>query len=193
MKVKEKSAIDVFAVTESEYQLLQKQFTDLCYFASWQLMRKNVKNNHTEDIEDIMQRLHMAIIRAGRYYKRQIYIEDCLEKAQEYAKDEFMKNVVDELVGLWKNRTKHGANKQKFGKHQEELLNYIVGRVVPAEFKPDPQRPLVFDKKFITYCKSITWNEQKSLGRKISRERAVRSGAVSLSEFDFMGNSGDKI
>ena len=179
---------DIFAVSEQEYQILQKQFTDLCYFASWQLMRKNIKNNHTEDIEDIMQHLHMAIVRAGRYYKRQIYIEDCLEKVQKYAEDEFTKNVVTELADLWKNRTKHGANKQKFGEHQERLLNNIVNKIVPKEERPDTKRLLILDKKFITYCKSITWNEQKSLGRKISRERAVRSGAVSLSEFDFMGS-----
>ncbi len=120
MKNKE---FDVFAVTETEYRLLEKQFGDLCYFAAWQLMRKNIKNNHTEDIEDIMQQLHMAIVRAGRYYKRQVYIEDCLEVAREHAKDHFMKSVVEELFALWKNRTKHGANKQKFGEHQERLLN----------------------------------------------------------------------
>lgn len=183
---------DVFAVTEVEYNLLQKQFGDLCYFAAWQLMRKNIKNNHTEDIEDIMQQLHMAIVRAGRYYKRQVYIEDCLNAATEHAKDDFMKSVVEELLALWQNRTKHGANKQKFGEHQERLLNYIVNRVVPTGSRPNPQRELIIDKKFTTYCKSITWNEQKSLGRKISRERAVRSGQVSLSEFDYLGTYSDR-
>ncbi len=180
--------IDPFAVTNEEYQQLQKQFGDLCYFAAWQLMRKNIKNNHTEDIEDIMQQLHMAIIRAGRYYKRQIYIETCLEKAEEHASDRFLKRVVKELKDLWANRTKHGANKQKFGDHQESLLNYIVSKCVPENQRPSSYADLRIDKKFTTYCKAIAWNAQKSLGRKISRERSVRSGQVSLSEFDYFAS-----
>ena len=185
--MKEKK-IDIFAVTEEEYKILDKQFRDLTYFVSWQLVRKNIKNNHTEDIEDIMQNLHMAIVRAGRYYKRQVYIEDCLAIAEKYAEKETIKNIVIDLVDLWKNRTKHGANKQKFGDQQEKLLNFIIERIVPQADRPDPKRTLILDKKFMTYCKSIAWNEQKSLGRKISRERTIRSGAVSLSEFSYVGS-----
>ena len=40
------------------------------------------------------------------------------------------------------------------------------------------------DTKFSTYCKAIVWNGQKSLGKKITREKSVRNGVVSLSEFD---------
>lgn len=176
--------IDPFCITEAEYEKLHKHFSSLCYFISWQLMRKNVNNNHTEDVEDIMQQLLMAIVRAGRYYKRQIYIVDCLSYAQEYSKDCFTKSVVEELMDLWKKRTKHGANKQRFGEHQEKLLNYIVEKVVPLKNRPDKKRELIMDSKFLTYCKSITWNEQKSLGRKISKSRAIRTSMVSLSEFD---------
>lgn len=184
--------LDPFAITNDEYNALQKQFGDLCYFAAWQLMRKNVKNNHTEDIDDIMQQLHMSIIRAGRYYKRQVYIEACLEMAEQYAEDGFMQDVVKELKVLWANKTKHGANKQKFGPHQEKLLNHIVCKCVPNELRPDPNAALRVDKKFHTYCKAIAWNQQKSMGRKISRERIIRSGQVSLSEYDYLGaNSGE--
>jgi len=185
--------LDPFAVTNDEYNQLQKQFGDLCYFAAWQLMRKNVKNNHTEDIDDIMQQLHMSIIRAGRYYKRQVYIESCLEKVEEYATDRFMEKVVKELKVLWANKTKHGANKQKFGPHQEKLLEHIVEKCVPNECRPDPNAPLRIDKKFHTYCKAIAWNQQKSMGRKISRERIIRSGQVSLSEFDYLGANKDRM
>jgi hypothetical protein len=178
---------DPFAVTNSEYEELLAQFNHLCYFASWQLIRKNAKNNHTEDIDDIMQKLHMSLIRAGRYYKRQVYIEASLDKVEAYAKSDFMIEVVKELKLLWKNKTKHGANKQKFGPHQEKLLDVIVNKCVPVNERPDKNAPLQLDKKFHTYCKAITWNEHKSLGRKISRERSVRSGQVSLSEFDFLG------
>lgn len=183
--------IDTFAVTDEEYKLLQDQFGELEYFAAWQLMRKNVKNNHTEDIDDIMQQLHMSIIRAGRYYKRQVYIESCLEKAEEFASDQFLKDVVKELKFLWDNKTKHGANKQKFGPHQEKLLDHIIEKCVPPEIRPNPQSPLRIDKKFHTYCKAIAWNQQKSMGRKISRERTIRSGQVSLSQFDYASFFGD--
>lgn len=182
------SKFDCFAVTNNEFNLLQEKFQDLAFYASWQLMRKNVKNNHTEDIEDIMQQLHMAIIRAGRYYKRQVYIETCLEKVEEYAQDSFLKTVVEELKSLWDNRTKHGANKQKFGEHQESLLDNIVLEIVPEEERPNRNADLLIDKKFTTYCKAIAWNSQKSMGKKISKERSIRNGTVSLSEFDSILN-----
>ncbi len=191
MSYKKTTESNPFAVTDAEYKLLQDQFQDLCYFASWQLMRKNIKNNHTEDIDDIMQQLHMSIIRAGRYYKRQVYIEECLKKAEEHADDRFTKNVVKELKVLWENKTKHGANKQKFGPHQEKLLERIMDKCVPNKERPDIKAELRIDKKFHTYCKAIAWNEQKSMGRKISRERIVRSGQVSLSEFDFVSFLGE--
>jgi hypothetical protein len=43
------------------------------------------------------------------------------------------------------------------------------------------------DSKFATYCKAITWNAQKSLGKKITREKSIRTGMVSLSEYDYLG------
>ena len=179
--------IDPFIVTDGEYQMLHKQFGDLAYFASWQLMRKNVKNNHTEDIDDIMQQLLMSLIRAGRYYKRQVYIEACLSTSEQFADDRFLQNVVKELQELWANKTKHGAHRQKFGQHQEKLLDSIVCKCVPMELRPDKKAPLKIDKKFTTYTKAICWNQQKSMGRKITRERVIRSGLASLSEYDFLG------
>lgn len=177
-----------FPITSEEYAELDKRFGDLCNFAGWQLLRKNIKNNHTDELEDITQQLRMALIRAGCYYKRQVYIEDCLELCKKYSKKSpFISKVVKELEYLWANRTKHGANKQKFGEHQEKMLDYIVGRCVPKDKRPDPKRPLIIDSKFSTYCKAIAWNSQKSLGRKITRERSIRTGQVSLSEYDYMG------
>ena len=177
-----------FPLTNDEYLELESRFGDLCNFAAWQLIRKNVKNNHTDEIDDIAQQLRMAVIRAGCYYKRQIYIEQCLELVSKYCKDIFMKSMVEELNNLWINRTKHGANKQKFGEHQENILKYLVLKFVPLDKRPDPKNCLKIDSKFTTYCKSITWNAQKSLGRKITRERSIRTGQVSLSEFDYLGS-----
>lgn len=175
-----------FKLTDEEYAELYSKFGDLCKFAAWQLIRKNVKNNHTDEMEDIEQDLLIAVIRAGVYYKRQVYIESSLKLAKRYARDEFVKDMVKELCHLWKNRTKHGANKQKFGEAQERILDSIIKQVVPPHRLPSRCRPLVIDKKFTTYCKQIAWNQQKSLGRKITRERSLRSGMVSLSEWDFI-------
>ena len=184
-----KSMFKSFKLTDDEFGTLYSQFGDLCKFQAWQLLRKNVHNNHTDELEDIEQDLLIAVVKAGVYYKRQVYIEECLKLAKKYAKDHFVKNLVRELTCLWKQRTKHGANKQKFGEQQERILDCIIHQIVPLEKQPDPKRSLIIDKKFSTYCKQITWNQQKSLGRKITRERSVRSGMVSLSEYDYLSNA----
>lgn len=178
--------LESFNITSNEYEALEEQFSDLCYHAAWQLMRKNVKNNHTEELEDVVQSLRMAVMRAGRYYKRQIYIEDCLEACNNYFDKGPQREEYETLLDLWKNRTKHGANKQKFGMKQEQMLESLIKKI-PENLRPNKNRSLVMDKKFTTYCKSITWNEQKSLGRKISKERVLRASSVSISEFDHIG------
>jgi hypothetical protein len=182
-----KSMYKTFGLSNEEFKLLMSKFHDLCLFQAWNLLRKNAHNNHTDELEDIEQDLLIALIKAGVYYKRQVYIEDCLELAKKYAKDGFVKNIVEELNDLWQKRTKHGANKQKYGEQQERILENIINKIVPKNKRPDPKRPLIIDNKFSTYCKKITWNQQKSLGKKITRERTVRNGATSLSCFDYLG------
>lgn len=184
-----KSIFRSFPLTNEEYQELERRFGDLCKFQSWQLKRKNVKNNPGFDLDDFIQDQRMALLTAGCYYKRQTYIESCLELAEKHAEDSFTKQIIRELQSLWKNRKRHGANRQKFGDHQERLLARVVRQVVPRHLWPRKNRPLEIDKKFIGYCKSITWNKQKSIGRKISKDRCFRSGLVSLSEFDYLGSS----
>lgn len=176
-----------YRINDNEYQQLEEKFGKLCYYAAHQLKRKNSRNNYTDDIEDISQELQLSILRAGSYYKRQIYIEKCLTLAKKYAEDEFMQYIVSQLEHLWANRTRHGANRQKFGKYQEELLQKIVRKVVPKEERPCKREELKIDSHFATYCKAIVWNGQKSMGKKITREKAIRSGQVSLSEFDLFG------
>lgn len=177
-----------FKLSDEEFALLMNKFDKLATFASWQLKRKNNQNNLTDDVDDIAQELRIAIYRAGVYYKRQVYIEECLRLADEYARDRFVRGLLAELRYLWTNRTKHGAHKQKFGTYQEKMLDMIVAMCVPPKCRPNPQNILKIDKKFTTYCKQITWNQQKSLGRKITRERSIRSGLVSLSEHDYVSN-----
>ena len=176
-------------VTDEEYFQLEEQFGKLCQKQAWILLGKNYRNNHTEDQVDIAQEMRLAMIRAGSYYKRQIYIEKCLELCLFYAKDDFVKSVVDNLQDLWNNKTRHGANRQKFGPHQEEILTKLVKKLVPKRDRPDKQAPLKIDQHFITYCKAITWNAQKSLGKKITREKVLRSNQVSISEFDYLSST----
>jgi hypothetical protein len=179
-----------FRITEDEYKELNKEFGRLCWKAAHELKRKNSRNNFTDEPEDIYQELASAMLRAGSYYKRQCYIEKCLKAAKLYAgEDTFMSRILASLQELWDNRTRHGANRQKFGPFQERILDRIVRRIVPKDERPSREDTLNIDTKFRTYCKAIVWNGQKSMGKKITREKVIRSGQVSLSEYDYLGGS----
>jgi len=182
-----KTIQNAFPVTEEEYLLLNSKFGELCEYQAWQLLKKNTKNNHTDSQEDIAQDMRIALLRAASYYKRQCYIENALNLCKKYANDEFIKSVIKQLINLWKNKTRHGANCQKFGPHQEKMLDKLVKCLVPIKERPDKSAPLKMDSKFITYCKAITWNAQKALGKRITREKSIRTGMVSISEFDYLG------
>lgn len=180
------SIFDNFQITQKEYDELDKKFGDLCHFVAWQLIKKNAKNNFTDEVDDITQELRFSLVRAGCYYKRQLYLEECLATASERVDDKFILMIVNELQRLWQNRTRHGANKQKFGDHQERLLHIIVSTCIEPESRPVKDKLLKIDKKFSTYCKAIAWNCQKNLGKRISKERTIRSGLVSLSQHDYL-------
>lgn len=183
-----KSITSEFPITEEEFLLLDKKFGALAHYAAWQLKKKNSNNNHTDEQEDVAQDLRIALLRAGSYYKRQVYIENCftsLHKSLEH-KDKFIKKIYLELVDLWDNRTRHGANRQKFGDYQEQIMERLL-KYVDKKSRPQKASPLKIDTKFITYCKQIIWNQQKAIGKKITREKSWRNGLVSLSEFDYLG------
>lgn len=184
------SIINSFPITNDEYGELDRKFGKLCHHQSWQLLKKNVNNNCSDDREDMLQEIRIALIRAGSYYKRQTYIEDSFEALEKHiTKDDFSMFMLKELKRLWTNRTRHGANRQKFGEFQEVILDRLVKKYVPKADRPDRDRPLQVDTKFITYCKQITWNEQKHMGKKITREKSWRTGLVSLSEFDYLAGT----
>ena len=176
-----------FPVTTGEYSMLEDRLGPLCQYAGWQLIKKNSRNNHTEEQEDIFQELRISLIRAGSYYKRQVYIEESLRLCGKHVKDAMLKNLVVSLQDLWDNKTRHGAGRQKFGQFQEELLERLVKKIVPKAKRPSKQKPLEIDNKFTTYAKAITWNQMKSLGKRITREKSFRGSQVSLSEYDFLG------
>lgn len=176
-------------ISVEEYELLEKQFIKLCHKQAWILLGMNWKNNCTDEQEDIVQDLRISMIKAASYYKRQTYIEKSFEALKEHVDDAFIFRVVNELQDLWDNRTRHGANRQKFGDHQELILEKLLKKHVPKANRPDKKAPINIDTKFKTYCKQITWNELKQKGKKITREKFWRSGMVSTSEFDYMAQN----
>lgn len=178
-----------FKISDQEFYELDKKFGKLCWHAAHELKKKNCKNNYTDDPEDIKQELQMSMLRAGSYYKRQVYIEKCIQVAKKHCFDYFFSRLLKELDRLWKNRTRHGANRQKFGPYQELILEKIVRACVPSQLRPNRHQSLNIDSKFTTYCKAIVWNGQKSMGKKITREKGIRSGMVSISEYDYLANS----
>lgn len=181
------SIISAYPITSDEYSVLEDKFGQLCHYQSWQLLKKNTRNNHTNEEDDIAQEMRLALIRSASYYKRQVHIEKCFEAADQYVTDPFSVQILEQLHDLWENRTRHGANRQKFGPYQEAILFKLVKKHVPKSERPDRNSPLVLDSKFNTYCKAITWNAQKSIGKKITREKSWRTGLVSLSEYDYLG------
>jgi hypothetical protein len=175
-----------FPVTNEEYVELEEKFGKLTNYQAWQLYLKNSKNNHTDEQEDIVQDLKISLLTAGTYFKRQTYIENCLKTCKVYVKDKFISIILDELSDLWDNKTRHGASRQKFGPYQEQLLNQLVDVLVPMEKKPSKNAPLKINAKFRTYCKSISWNRLKAMGKKITKEKGLRSKQASLSEYDYL-------
>ena len=182
-----------FPITEKEYEALNKKFGKLCYYASWQLHRKNSNNNHDYEIEDFQQELMISVLRAGSYYKRQCYIEECFNCIKDNTKNKLILKSLSKLFKLWLNRTKHGANRQLFGIPEEKTLEKLVRMTVSKKLRPKKDANLIMDTKFDTYAKQILWNAQRSLGKKISKERPIRSGQVSLSDFDYLGGNNNGI
>lgn len=176
-------------ISVDEYNELEKQFIKLCHKQAWILLGMNWKNNCSDEQEDIVQDLRISMIKAASYYKRQTYIESCLELLKEYIKDESNLLILDELNDLWENKTRHGANRQKFGEKQELILDKLVKKHIPKNVRPNRSACIKIDTKFKTYCKQITWNELKQKGKKITREKFWRTGMVSLSEFDYVGGN----
>lgn len=176
-----------FKVTDSEYVELDRKFGKLAHKQAWDLEKKNIRNNCPEDHDDFVQDLRIALLRAGSYYKRQTYIISSLEAVENHVTDPFIAMMVEGLKKLWTCRTRHGAGKQKFGPFQELVLDQLLHKYVPKSERPPHDRPLIFDDRFATYCKNITWNEQRHAGKKITREKSWRAGMASLSEFEYLG------
>ena len=178
---------DLFRIDAEEFLALEEKFGQLCLFASWQMMQNNSRNNHQLDVEDIKQELLMAVLRAGSYYKRQTYIESSFEILDKNIPQEgIFRKVFDSLKDLWKNKTHHGAYRRKFGDPQEEILEKLVKKFVLKEDRPDIKLRLDINTKFIIYTKQIIWNAARHIGKKITKEKHIRFGQVSLSEHEHL-------
>lgn len=181
------NVMNAFPITEQEYTQLDEKFISLCHYQAWQLLKMNANNNCTDDQEDIVQDLRIALIRAGSYYKRQTYIEQSLNVLYKHVRDPFNRRILRQLRKLWNNRKRHGANRQKFGDFQEIILDDLIQKYVPRKEQPKKDHPLNIDPKFIRYCKQITWNELKLKGKQITRDKSWRTGLASLSEYEYLG------
>lgn len=177
----------MFKINADEFKELEEKFGQLCLYASWQLISNNSRNNHQLDVEDIKQELLMAVIRSGSYYKRQTYIESSFETLERHIPEEgIFKKLFDSLKDLWKNKTHHGAYRRKFGDPQEEILEKLVKKFVPSDERPDINLRLSINIKFIVYTKQIIWNAARHVGKKITKEKTIRVGQVSLSEHEHL-------
>jgi hypothetical protein len=177
----------MFKINAEEFKELEEKFGQLCLYASWQLISNNSRNNHQLDVEDIKQELLMSVLRAGSYYKRQTYIESSFDILEKHVPQEgIFKKLFDSLKDLWKNKTHHGAYRRKFGEPQEEILEKLVKKFVPLQERPDINLKLIINTKFIIYTKQIIWNAARHVGKKITKEKTIRVGQVSLSEHEHL-------
>jgi hypothetical protein len=177
---------DTYRLNNSEYQEIDVKYGRLCYKIFSELKRKNTRNNYTEELDDVLQDLRIALIKAGCYTKRQAYLQGCMKALKQHLADPFLQLVLAELERLWSRRRHHGAHRQCFGIYQEDMLENLAEKCLPPEAKPDKNAALIVDATFGRYCKAIAWNCQKNIGKKITRERSIRGGLVSLSQNDFI-------
>jgi hypothetical protein len=136
------------------------------------------QQNLSEQEEDIYQELRIAMLKAASYYKRQTWVEACLESLPDSPAKQ-------RLTDRWDGRAHHkrGAS---FGECEEQELKRLVEQ---TSERPSPHTPLVIDATCRTYIKSIIWNHKKHLGKRISRETPLRAGCVSLSEHQFLSGA----
>jgi len=183
-----------YPVTTNEFDILLKKYEKLCHDIAWDLIKRNSRQNHTDEEADVNQEILISMMHAASYYKRQTYITESLALCEQHSKDKkFLAIIVAELRTLWDNRKRHGAGRQKFGPYQEKLLDKLVKLLIPKSKRPSKEAPLKLDvpevvSDFGPYCKSICWNRQRALGRKITREKPMRSQMASISQYDYLGS-----
>lgn len=170
-----------YPVSNEEYAELETSFDKLCMFAAHQLLNGNLKNNHTDELDDVIQSLRWAVVNAACYYKRQQYLEDCFKVYKEHITNKKALKTLSMLEDLWRNRTK---KRQRFTEQNEMELDQLLNEYVKKEFRPNKNAPLVIDNRFKIYAKSCMWNFVRSIGKGITKMKSLRSKMVSLSQYD---------
>ncbi len=180
------SYLSPFKLTDDEWKQIYNRFWKLGRHQARSLLNGNLKGSHTEDQEDIEQEMFQSMITAAMYHKRQCFIDYCFKSIRKHVKDENVLTKAKELENIWNKKTVKGMVRKKFGINQEKTLYKLVNQHIPQEVRPSPTDPFTFDQNFDKYCKNITWNRIKNIGRKITKERSLRSGMASLSSFNYL-------
>ena len=62
----------------------------------------------------------------------------------------------------------------------------LAGKFVQEIEMPSKNAQIIINNKFKIYAKRIIWNASRFIGKKITKEKTIRVGQVSLSEHDFL-------
>lgn len=170
-----------YPVTNEEFEVLEKKYGKLCWFAASNLTYSNRKSE--EDLQDFHSEILIGMFRAGSYYKRQTFIENVfeyLDKCKIYMEPIDISSL-QTLKNTWKR-------KADFNETHEVIIREILKKYEDAinEDAPKDNLTLQFDEKFEIYCKSIIWNTKKSLGQSISKENKYKCKEISLDEWEFL-------
>lgn len=170
-----------YPITNEEFEVLEKKYGKLCWFAASKLASSNKKSE--EDLQDFHSEILIGMFRAGSYYKRQTFIENVLEylnKCRVYMSAEDLTSL-KMLIKTW-------DRKADFTEIHEVIIRDILAKYQDAiaDKTPSDTFTLQFNEKFEVYCKAIIWNTKKSLGQSISKENEHRCQEVSLDEWGFL-------
>lgn len=186
------ASLALFKLTDDEWQQIHKNFWKLCRHQAKSLLNMNTKGSHTDDQDDIEQEMYQSMIIAAMYHKRQCFIDSCFNALANNVKDKGLLEIISKLESLWRPEASdelQATPRRRFGEHQEKTLYRLVNSCLPSALRPSPNTPFKFNEKFERYCKANTWNRIKTLGRKITKERTLRSGMASLSSFNYLVHS----
>lgn len=161
---------EAFNVTEDEYAELDEAFGRLCHKAAWDAVRKYP----AYDVYDVSQEIFIAMIRSGSQYKRKAYFS----RAEQYL----------ESLGLGDLPMVKTCLK-RFNNHvltpeEEHAFLLLMDCLPETGEKPSSKDPLILDKNASSYIKTCLWNQQRCWLKSTGKERSLRKGEVSLSEYD---------
>lgn len=174
-----------YSIGSEEWELLEKRLGNLCRKITWQLLRQNHIAN-SDNFEIWNTEIQMALVRAACYYKRQCYLKKALSALESIKgrMNEQDRIEAEALLSRWRSRPKNGE--PRFSREHEKRLAKLLAKSA-AESAPKKES-LVFDREFEPYAKRIIWNAQKTLGRKMSKQKQEAT-MLSLDDLAFLEGS----